>query len=247
MWRPFSPPHSHKWWQQSQSLASSRDHTEFVIFRKAFNCCFDFKMQMWGEGKKREQVSKYLHCLRHRGKKDQWESFNPENAKGLSLTCCWGFSGGSGCWSVMLGQLTAGSCAAPTVCQGLCRAEFPCPWAWHIPSLRWGKRQSQGKAELLWSSGTWCSVFALAHPQLRAGLYWDSWASTDARIPPWWRGLCKAPQVQPRLHRSFAWAVTAGDGGWVSLWAGPGCLQQGTGRGTLGLCLNPKGNKRLRW
>lgn len=163
-----------------------------------------------GRGEKEEQVSKYLHCLRHRGKKDQWESFNPENAKSLSLTCWWGFSGSSECCCVMLGQLSPESCAALTVCQGLCRAEFPCPWAWHIPSLSGeGRGQARERQSCCGAQGRDAQCLLWLVPQHRARLYWDSWASTDARIPSWWRRHCKAPQVQPRLHRSLAWAVTA--------------------------------------
>lgn len=104
-WGAFFPLHTLTSDSNKASLASSRDHTEFVIFRKAFNCCFDFKMQMWGEGKKENRCPNIYIVSDIGEKKDQWESFNPENAKGLSLTCWWGFSGGSACCCVMFGWL----------------------------------------------------------------------------------------------------------------------------------------------
>lgn len=128
-------------------------------------------------------------------------------------------------------------------------------WVWHSPSPSGegrgqspGGRQRKGRAAVvLTERDALCLLWLI--PQHRARLYWDSWASVDTRIPPW-RRLCRASQAQPRLHRSLVRCLGCNCLGiqpGLSLWAGPWCLQQGTGRWTLWLCLTPKGIKRLSY
>lgn len=151
---------------------------------------------------------------------------------------------------------TAESCAAHTVCQGSVqpslnsRAEG---WAWHSPSGEgrvqspWGRQRKGRAAVRLRKRDALCLLWLV--PPAQGWLYWDSWASTDTRIPPW-RRHCKASQVQPRLHRSLVGCLGCDCLGMVagfSLWAGPWCLQQGTGRWALWLCWNPKGINRLSY
>lgn len=175
---------------------------------------------MWGEGKKENRCPNIYIVSDIGEKKDQWESFNPENAKGLSLTCWWGFSVGSACCCVMFGWLPWELCCSQGVPLLLCtQPGSPVPWAglaWHSPSGEGTAKPCE--AELLCCSGNvlLCVCFG-------SWLCCESWASTETRNPPcWeWRRPAKLHEhSQGSTGASWdAWAGTAW-GLWLNLLLG---------------------------
>lgn len=156
------------------------------------------------EGKKREQVSKYLHC--HRDRKKSMGKFQSRKCQTLVLKLLVGLHRRL-CvllWDVLLARSRLDPRCSASRARGLCDAEpeFRGPMvrvgAWpRRPAGTAPNDQVREEVAVLAKApgemqncscawGTWCFLFCLARLcQHKARLYWDSWASADTSIPQW--------------------------------------------------------------